>query len=38
MPVHTKGGPNPVGLQLWIDLPSEHKCVLTSSPSVAADQ
>lgn len=23
MPVHEDGKPNPVGLQLWIDLPKE---------------
>lgn len=25
MPVHTPGGPNPTGLQLWIDLPKAEK-------------
>ena len=23
MPVHTKGSPDPIGLQLWVDLPKE---------------
>ncbi|KAG0147726.1 hypothetical protein CROQUDRAFT_655717 [Cronartium quercuum f. sp. fusiforme G11] len=27
MPVHEPGGPDPTGLQLWIDLPKEHKMV-----------
>ncbi|KAF8201424.1 RmlC-like cupin domain-containing protein [Pholiota molesta] len=27
MPVHTNGKPNPVGLQLWVDLPKEFKMV-----------
>jgi len=27
MPVHGPGHPNPVGLQLWVDLPKEHKMV-----------
>jgi redox-sensitive bicupin YhaK (pirin superfamily) len=25
MPVHKKGGVNPMGLQLWVDLPREKK-------------
>lgn len=25
MPQHTVGGKDPMGLQLWIDLPKEHK-------------
>ncbi|KAF9480120.1 hypothetical protein BDN70DRAFT_878007 [Pholiota conissans] len=27
MPVHTKGKPDPIGLQLWVDLPKEFKMV-----------
>jgi quercetin 2,3-dioxygenase len=27
MPVHEPGKPEPHGLQLWIDLPKEHKMV-----------
>ncbi|KJA20198.1 hypothetical protein HYPSUDRAFT_43310 [Hypholoma sublateritium FD-334 SS-4] len=27
MPVHAKGSPDPIGLQLWVDLPKEHKMV-----------
>jgi redox-sensitive bicupin YhaK (pirin superfamily) len=27
MPVHEPGKPEPRGLQLWIDLPKEHKMV-----------
>lgn len=23
MPVHAKGSPDPIGLQLWVDLPKE---------------
>lgn len=25
MPVHGPGKPNPLGLQLWVDLPAKHK-------------
>ena len=28
MPVHEDGKPNPVGLQLWVDLPKEVRTVL----------
>jgi len=38
MPVHGKGHPNPVGLQLWVDLPKEHKMVEPSYQELKADQ
>lgn len=31
MPVHTNGKPDPIGLQLWVDLPKEVR--LYSTPS-----
>ena len=27
MPVHEEGKPNPVGLQLWVDLPKQVRTV-----------
>jgi redox-sensitive bicupin YhaK (pirin superfamily) len=30
MPVHTKGAPDPRGLQLWVDLPKQFKMVVCS--------
>ena len=35
MPIHTKGGKNPMGLQLWIDLPSEKKSVYRKEGSMS---
>jgi hypothetical protein len=29
MPVHEVGKPNPVGLQLWVDLPKEVRTILS---------
>lgn len=36
MPIHTKGGKDPFGLQLWIDLPKEHKLVPPSYQELKA--
>jgi len=38
MPVHGPGQPNPYGLQLWIDLPKEHKMVEPSYQELKAAQ
>ncbi|KAM0790071.1 hypothetical protein ACM66B_005399 [Microbotryomycetes sp. NB124-2] len=38
MPVHKPGGDNPTGLQLWIDLPKEHKLTDPSYQELRADQ
>ncbi|KAI5478053.1 pirin [Pseudohyphozyma bogoriensis] len=38
MPIHTKGGKDPFGLQLWIDLPKEHKMVKPSYQELKATE
>lgn len=34
MPVHEDGKPDPVGLQLWVDLPKQVRTSLHSSPTL----
>jgi len=38
MPVHGPGVPNPTGLQLWVDLPKEHKMVKPSYQELKAEE
>lgn len=38
MPVHVPGGPDPTGLQLWIDLPRQHKLVPPQYQELRDDQ
>lgn len=38
MPVHANGGPDPRGLQLWVDLPKKFKMVEPSYQELGKDQ
>lgn len=38
MPIHGPGLDNPFGLQLWIDLPKQHKLVAPSYQELRADE
>jgi len=38
MPVHEEGAPEPRGLQLWVDLPKEHKMVEPSYQELGPEQ
>ncbi|KAF8636456.1 hypothetical protein AX17_003272 [Amanita inopinata Kibby_2008] len=38
MPVHIDGAPDPRGLQLWVDLPKEHKMVEPSYQELGPEQ
>jgi len=38
MPIHGPGLPNPTGLQLWVDLPKEHKMTKPSYQELKAEE